>query len=810
MKKRLLFQIWLLCCLMTIPARPLPAEENPTQGCLFAQNSKGEILGDFPLKHTDVKAEISGFAAQVTVTQTFQNPYADKIEAVYVFPLPQNAAVNDFIMKVGGRTIHGLIKTREDARKIYEDAKTAGHVASLLEQERPNIFTQSVANIEPGKQIQITLRYVERLEYDHGVYEFVFPMVVGPRYIPGQNLNQPDQGQGWSHDTNLVPDASRITPPYLRPGERNGHDISLSVDLDAGVSVQDLTSPSHDIETKTLSENRAFVLMSPKDNIPNKDFVLRYKVAGVKPQMALIAHRGLEDKYGYFTLMIQPQADFTAQEITPKEMIFVVDCSGSMMGEPIAKAKQLMRHALKNMGPGDSFQIIRFSDTSSGLANRPLENTPENIRTALSFINGLNSEGGTEMLSGIKAALDYPHDPKRLRIVCFLTDGYIGNESQILAAIQDKIADARLFSFGVGSSVNRYLLDQMAKAGRGTTQYVRPDEDTDRSVNLFYERIAHPFLTDIKIDWGQLAVEDLYPGQIPDLFIGQPVFIHGRYKKAGSETVKLRGKVAGKEMTYELSVTLPERQIYHETMASLWAKMHIQELEGQLFHGEDKDVVREITQTGLQFRLMTAYTSFVAVEEKTVTEGGQARTVQVPVEMPEGTSWKGVFGNEGLLSREAEYAPAGGRLACQTAVPMTVRSKTVHADYSLAKRAEETMPDEKKESANALNFEIAWVSYRQGHRIERKIESDGEVWETEYDASQKLLHRTLIRKLTVSEYKEMVKILKTVSQTETLSESILQGAWEYLTVQENGNAKYLALKDPVSRSAELSRLLNYF
>ena len=389
------------------PPEPYATTAEVTQGALRVLPAEGEAVGgvlEFPLQHTDVQAEIAGMVAEVTVTQTFANPFDKTIEAIYVFPLPDEAAGNDMTMHIGDRTIRGLIKKREEAREIYEQARAAGQTASLLEQERPNIFTQSVANISPGAEIRIEIHYVETLAYARGPYEFTFPMVVGPRFIPGTPTGR--SGGGWAPVTTQVPDASRITPPVLRPEQRTGHDIAVSVRLDAGVQIQDLRCRSHEVEMTRDGNRRATVALKPFDTIPNKDFMLAWDVAGEKPEMALLTHRG--DAGGYFTLMIQPKAEFDAAEITPKEMIFVVDCSGSMSGEPIAWAKQAMRKCIAEMNEGDSFRIIKFSNDASELSNEPLTYSVENIKRGLTYIDAMEGSGGTQMIEGIKAALDYP------------------------------------------------------------------------------------------------------------------------------------------------------------------------------------------------------------------------------------------------------------------------------------------------------------------------------------------------------------------------------------------------------------------
>lgn len=720
-----------------------------TQGSLQIVSEKGEIINEFPLKHTDVQAEVSGMVARVTVKQLFHNPYNEKIEAVYVFPLPNDSAVDDMLIKVGDRTIKGLIKKREEAKKIYEEAKKTGHIAGLLEQERPNIFTQSVANIVPGDQIEVTIKYVQPLKYEDGNYEFVFPMVVGPRYIPGTPIDTPSSG-GWAPNTNQVPDASRITPPVLKPEERLGHDISLIVNIDAGVHTTNTTSPSHKIEVTRIDESKVTVKLHPQDTIPNKDFILRYHVAGEKPQMGLLTHRS--ELGGFFTLLIQPKANYQVNEIAPREMVFVIDCSGSMSGAPIEKAKEAVRRCISKMNPQDTFQVINFSMSASGLSNSPLPNTPENIQKALSYINSLSGEGGTEMLTGIKAALDYPEDPNRLRIVLFMTDGYIGNETEILAAIQDRIKGARLFSFGVGSSVNRYLLDQMAEVGRGAVQYVRPDEDTEEAVNKFYKRISSPCLTDIVIDWNGLKVTDVYPKRIPDLFANQPLIVYGRYEEQGSAIIKVKGKQIIDTGIMELNVALPEEKKENESLASLWTRAKIKELMDKQFRGEIPEIVQEITETALKYRLMSQYTSFVAIEETYVTEGGESKKVQVPVPMPEYVSYEGVFGKKDACVASMAYSAQTVSCNKGSATIRLARECAIVQPfvYDAAKNIEKILPTEEIKP-----FEITIIDTKAHTRL--VLNYKGEIWSAYGTDSAKL-----VKKISIDETKDLLNKIESL------------------------------------------------
>ncbi len=615
----------------------MPAQE-PSQAPDASSGGELRVQGDpanpqvFPLKHTEVHAEITGRIVQVRVDQVFQNPYDRVIEAIYVFPLPHRAAVDDMEIRLGDRTIHGAIERREEAREIYEHARSSGRTAALLDQERPNIFTQSVANILPGEEIVVSLRYFDLLPYASGSYEFVFPMVVGPRFIPGAAIGK--QGSGQAPDTVDVPDASRITPPTLKAGERPGRDIALEIELHAGIPIQALASPTHEVEIERAGPDQARIRLRPEDSIPNKDFVLRYRIDGAGPGLVMLPHR--TDKQGNFLVLIQPEAKPAADHITPKEMVFVVDCSGSMSGFPIDKVKEAMHYALDNLNPLDNFQIIRFSNQAESFAPGPVPATPSHIAEAQEYIDRLSGAGGTIMLDGVKTALSYREDPQRLRIISFMTDGYIGNEDQILDYLRKNLGGARLFSFGVGSSPNRYLLEKMAEFGRGGVQYLLPGGDTTEAIKGFYDRIRNPYLTGISLDWGALQVTDVFPQEVPDLFLGDPVTLFGAYEKPGAAEITLRGRLAGQPYEQKLRIELPERAESGEAIGSLWARSKIDELSDRMLASRQSSIIEEITQVALAHRLVSAYTSFVAVEEHPRTDAAEPMKVPVPVPLPEG------------------------------------------------------------------------------------------------------------------------------------------------------------------------------
>ncbi len=626
-------ELWVIARPEVSP-EPRNQEDSPGCGALMTTLPDSEEEVPVPLKHTDVKTNISGYIATVEVVQQFHNPYDTKIEAKYVFPLPQNSAVNEFIMTVGDRRIRGIIRERKEAERIYQEARRQGHVASLLTQERANIFTQSVANIEPGKEIDINIKYFHTLAYVDGWYEYIFPMVVGPRFNPPGFTEGVGAVARGRHDIS----GQKTEVQYLRPNERSGHDIALAVNINAGVEIEKIVSPSHVIATNHSSTEKVKVTLSELDTIPNKDFVLRYKVAGKVIKSTLLTHR--EKRGGYFTLMLYPPDSLASLRRKPVEMIFVLDCSGSMSGKPIAQAKAAVERGLKSLESDDTFQIIRFSNDASQLGPSPLLATSANVRKGLKYLRALRGGGGTMMIEGIKAALDFPHDPRRLRFVCFLTDGYIGNDMQILGEVHKRIGETRIFSFGVGSSPNRYLLDRMAKLGKGAVAYLGLNDSAAKVMDLFFSRVSHPAMTDITVDWGEMKVSNVYPRRIRDLFVGRPVTLTGQFSGSGSTTVTVKGKVGDQTRQIVLPAELGDGAATHQGIPSVWARMKIADLADQSAYDRNTELPEQIKQVALEYGLMSAYTAFVAVDSLTKTEGDHGVTVAVPVPVPDGVRYE--------------------------------------------------------------------------------------------------------------------------------------------------------------------------
>ena len=624
-----------------------------TEGHLVTR--RGAEVVDVPLAHTEVHLRVSGMLVDATVTQHFRNPYADKIEAVYLFPLPTGAAVDDLVIKSGDRTIHGQIAERTAAKRTYLAAKARGQVAALLTEERPNLFTQTIANLEPGATIDVTLHYVERLAPTEDGYELVFPMVAPPRYVPAGAA--------------AAQDPTAVSPTVLPPGQRSSHDISLDVDLDAAVALTTVDSPSHHVAMDRPSSRRARLHLAPDDTIPNKDFVLRYRVAGAAPALGALAFRdGAGD--GTFLFIAQPPVATAPVAIAPRELVVILDTSSSMRGKPLAKAKDLVRRLLADLRPDDTFQLVRFDDTAAALAPAPIANKPHNVAVALQWLGALDAGGATEVTAGLDTAFAQPHDPNRLRVAVFVGDGFVGDEDAILARATAELGTGRLFCFGVGSAVNRYLLEELARVGRGALQVIRPDEDATAAIATFARRIDAPILTDVTIDWGGLAVRDVSPAALPDLFLGQPLLVSGHYARPGRGVVTVHGTQAGRRVSLALAVELPAQDPDRPALAALWARDRIAELSRQLVRKADPAVEQQILALSLASHVLTRFTAFVAVDDSRTTAGGAARTVAVPVEVPDavrgvvpgsaGMIYGGVFGGEvGEMSGGFGYGTIG-------------------------------------------------------------------------------------------------------------------------------------------------------
>jgi Ca-activated chloride channel homolog len=616
-----------------------------TEGSLCYRAASSGSYEFVPLVHTDVALDVRGLVAAATVTQQYVNGSNTPIEAVYVFPLPHDGAVYDLEIRIGNRVIRSVIKEREEAKKTYESAKSEGKRAALVEEERPNIFTASVANIMPGDHVDVRLRYVEPLKWEDGKIRLVFPMVVGPRYIPGTNRIG-HQGTGWALDTNAVPDASRITPFVRNPESRDGHDISVSVDLDTGFEAADVQSVSHAVEVTRLADGRKRVDLARGSTIPNKDFVLELKQsASTHAKTALFLSPNKDSKESQFLLAAFPPTVEPTKRV-PVEMLYMIDVSGSMDGTSIQQAREALIQALDRLNPSDRFGILAFSSGYREFASEPLVASAENVATAKRFVQRLRAEGGTEMLPALLHLMRKPEIPGYLRHIVLLTDGDLGNEEAIFEALHHELGNARLYTVAIGSAPNFFLATKMAQYGRGSFTHIANISEIREQMGRLLETIESPVLTDVKIWFEGVEVEDICPERIPDLFLRQPLLIYGRMVQGRKGIVHLTAR-AGDEPYEESFAFDASASTFHPGITTLWARQRVDELmdRWRLSDEDTRTNIRmEMIAHAIRYRLVTRFTSLVAVEEVAANPGGESNTVPVPTELPAGWQMDKVFG----------------------------------------------------------------------------------------------------------------------------------------------------------------------
>jgi len=577
--------------------------------------------GALVLTHTDVHARVMADLAVVDVTQVFDNPFDHAIDATYVFPLPVDAGVRDMTVTCGERVIGSEILSKEEARKRYDQARSEGRRAALLEQQADNVFTQRVAGLCPGERVVVSLQYVEALEVEGGVHSFVFPTTLGPRFDPGT-----------------------LQEPPLEPATRPGRDLSIRLEVDAGVPLESIWSDTFPIVVVGEDDLGADIELLEADALPNKDLHVSWTEAGAAPQATALATTG-EDGEAYVSLSLVPPAAEHVQAPRARELLFVLDSSCSMNGEPWDTAVQTVEVALDRLRPGEAFNLVRFSDAAGAAFDRPVPATPETIAHARRWMQRFQG-GGTQMSAGIIEALEQDGDPEALRMVLLLTDGYIGNEQTLFRVTREHLGpNDRIFALGVGASTNRLLLDGLAHHGRGAASYQLPGTPIDETVRTFYGRIDRPALTDLQVDWGDLGAEGVQLESPPDLFAGQPLHLVARLQGARRGEVTVRGRLAGRAWETTVPVDLADA-VPHEAVSTLWARREIQALE------RDMDLSAStrqegVTELALAHRLVSTYTSLVAVD----SQPGGCRAegdVDVPQLMPEGIDPQ-LAENSGLL-----------------------------------------------------------------------------------------------------------------------------------------------------------------
>jgi Ca-activated chloride channel homolog len=602
----------------TAEPTPEPELDETLSPYFFVENGDPEV-DRLPLQETKADVRIAGVIADVVVTQVYKNEGTRPLNARYVFPASTRAAVHGMTLQVGEHRIRAKIREKQQAKQEFEKAREEGKSAALLEQQRPNVFSMSVANVMPGDEIRVELHYSELLVPTDGTYEFVYPTVVGTRY-PSQEA--PAQSSGW------------VKSPYLHQGEPPSYKLDIATSLAAGMPLEEVASPSHRTNVEWVSDNTARITLDPEEeNGGNRDYILRYRLQGQQVETGLLLYPGEDENF--FLLMMQPPQRVEPGQIPPREYIFVLDVSGSMHGFPLDTAKVLMRELIGALRPIDRFNVILFSGASRLIAPESLPANPENIRQVIALIDQERGGGETELGAALDRALALPGNEGVSRTTIVVTDGYVSAEADVFERIRKNLNQANLFAFGIGSSVNRYLIEGMARAGQGEP-FVATDAGEAKTVaRKFKEYVQSPALTDIAVELEGFGAYD--PSSIPDLFADRPLVIFGKWRGEASGTIRVTG-LSG-EGSYEkvFDVAEAESSADNRALRYLWARARVARLSDDEAEVDDETRLA-VTELGLKYELLTAYTSFVAVHEVVRNTEGPAQTVDQPLPLPQGVS----------------------------------------------------------------------------------------------------------------------------------------------------------------------------
>jgi Ca-activated chloride channel family protein len=607
--------------------RPSGAERAPDDKTLspyfFVEGGDPDV-DPLPLKDTRVDVAIAGVIADVTVRQVYENRGQRPLHARYVFPASTRAAVSGMTMTIGDVRIVAKIKEREQARTEFETARTQGKSASLLEQGRPNVFTMNVANVLPGDTILVELRYTELLVPTDGVYEFVYPTVVGPRYSERR-------------DSTAQPEDRFVRTAYTREGIAPKSEFHLGGVVSTGVPFHDLVSPTHRMTVRASGPGRAEIQLTDAERLGgNRDFILRYRLAGQKIGAGLLLYQGRDENF--FLLMAEPPQAVARDEIPPRDYVFVVDVSGSMHGFPLDTAKTLLRNLVNVLRPTDTFNVVVFESGFEIFSPVSVPATTANLRSALQFIGSKNGGGGTRLLNGLQHAVALPRPSGLSRGVVLLTDGYIDAEADVFDYIREHLDDANFFAFGIGSSVNRYLIEGVARAGLGEPFIVTRPGEAPEAAEQLRRYIETPVLTDIDVRFAGFDVYDVEPAKIPDLFASRPIVVFGKWRGAIRGSIEISGTTGRGAYQASVPVAPANADDSHAALRHLWARTRIANLSDFGPANPSGERVAEITSLGLTYSLLTKYTSFIAVHEVVRRTSDSADDVDQPLPLPEGVA----------------------------------------------------------------------------------------------------------------------------------------------------------------------------
>lgn len=659
-----LFPLALVCLVLSfVGARADISFVSPNdmqRGALLLKGKEPGKYVEAPALATDVDIQVTGPIGRTRVTQRFENPGDGWIEGVYVFPLPDNAAVDTLKMVIGDRVIEGEIKEKVEARRIYEEARDAGQRASLVEQERPNLFTNSVANIGPGETVIVQIEYQETIRQSNGTFSLRFPMVVAPRYNPQPTIVHTvdmDTRNGWGV-VDPVPDRDRIEPPVRHPDEGPANPVTLTLNLDAGFPIDRIVSHHHDVRIER-GEKSATLTLKEGDVPADRDFELTWTPErGAEPTAALFRENWNGDDY--LLLMVTPPYGEASETPPAREVIFVIDNSGSMAGESMPQAKESLLKALDRLKPTDTFNVIRFDNTHEVLFDTAVRADRENLDTARRFVRALEADGGTEMLPALQAALHDPlNDTSRLRQVIFLTDGAIGNEQQLFDTIVAKTGRSRLFTVGIGSAPNSYFMTRAAEMGRGTFTHIGSEAQISERMKELFLKLENPAMTDLRLVWPDGVEAEAWPTPLPDLYRGEPIVLSAKVDPGTEGTLRLTGKTGNDVWAIDMAIS--QQAPSRPGVSQLWARRKITSLEAARTMGGDWDAFdKEITQVALKHHLVSRLTSLVAVDKTPARPAGEELTrTDVPLNLPAGWEFDKVFGEPESMAPPMQRANAG-------------------------------------------------------------------------------------------------------------------------------------------------------
>jgi Ca-activated chloride channel family protein len=619
------------CALLTpveLAAQQNRASADKTLSPHFFVEGGDPEVDRLPLKDTRVDVAITGVIADVTVRQLYQNRGTRPIHARYIFPASTRAAVYGMTMTVGDVRIVARIKEREKAKTEFEAAKREGKSASLLEQSRPNVFTVNVANVLPGDTISVELKYTELLVPTDGVYEFVYPTVVGPRYSE-------------QRERDASPENTFVKAPYTRQGEAPLSEFHVSGVVSAGIPIQEIVSPSHQVLFRSTGQGRAEMALADTERLSgNRDFILRYRLAGETISSGLLLYQGQDENF--FLLMAEPPQAVEADDVPAREYIFVVDVSGSMHGFPLDTGKQLMRDLAGVLRPSDSFNIVVFASGSETFSPVSVPATGPNLSRALQFIGSKDGGGGTRLLAALQRAVSLPRQAGVSRSIVLLTDGFIEAEADVFDYVRNQLDDANFFAFGIGSSVNRFLIEGVARAGLGEPFIVTESGEAAEAASKLRRYIDSPVLTDIDLTFSGLDVYDVEPRKVPDLFASRPIVVFGKFRGTARGSIEISGKTGRGVYQTSIAVVPESSDARHAALRQLWARTRIANLSDFGPQVADEERVAEITSLGLTYGLLTRYTSFIAVHEIVRRTAEGAEDVDQPLPLPKGVSDRAV------------------------------------------------------------------------------------------------------------------------------------------------------------------------